>query len=79
MPGLRTVLASAIIARNGIELDDFPSSCDRGIHTKYDQFKREVRTRMKSEDHGGDPVEYEVEVENGFRQHYLARLGGSYV
>ena len=31
---------------------------------------------MKLEDQGGDPAEYDVEVENVFRQHYLAGLGG---
>ena len=45
------------------------------VFTKYDMFKREVR--MKLEDQGGDPAEYDVEVEMVFQEHYLAGLGGS--
>jgi len=45
------------------------------VFTKYDQFKREIRMRLKDE--GRDPrMELNTEVENIFNQHYLANLDG---
>ena len=45
------------------------------VFTKYDQFKREAR--MKLEDQHCDPgTNIDDEVENIFKQHYLAALRG---
>ena len=45
------------------------------VFTKYDQFKRNIK--MKLEDEGRDPeMNVDAEVENIFKQHYLASLNG---
>jgi hypothetical protein len=45
------------------------------VFTKYDQFKRNIK--MKLEDEGRDPgIDLNAEVENIFKQHYLASLNG---
>jgi hypothetical protein len=45
------------------------------VFTKYDQFKRNIK--MKLEDEGRDPeTNLDAEVENIFKQHYLASLNG---
>ena len=45
------------------------------VFTKYDQFKRNIK--MKLEDEGRNPeMNLDAEVENIFKQHYLASLGG---
>ena len=45
------------------------------IFTKYDQFKRNIK--MKLEDEDRDPKIYlDAEVENIFKQHYLASCSG---
>jgi len=46
------------------------------VFTKFDQFKRDIK--MKLEDEGRDPeMDLDTEVENNFKQHYLAGLKGS--
>jgi len=46
------------------------------VFTKYDQFKRNIR--MKLEDEGRDrDIDLDAEVENTFKQHYLAGLNCS--
>ena len=45
------------------------------VFTKYDQFKRNIK--MKLQDEGRDPeTNLDAEVENIFKQHYLASLTG---
>jgi hypothetical protein len=45
------------------------------VFTKYDQFKYDIK--MKLEDQGRDPeMDLNAEVENIFKQHYLASLNG---
>ena len=46
------------------------------VFTKFDQFKRDIK--MKLEDEGRDPeMDLDSEVENNFKQHYLAGLNSS--
>ena len=46
------------------------------VFTKYDQFKHDIK--IKLEDQGRDPeMDVNAEVENIFKQHYLASLNGS--
>ena len=46
------------------------------VFTKYDQFKRDIRMKLK--DQGRDPdIELNAEVENIFKQHYLSGLDSS--
>jgi hypothetical protein len=45
------------------------------VFTKYDQFKRNVQ--MKLEDGNCDPALLDTEVENIFKEQYLAHLSGS--
>ena len=46
------------------------------VFTKYDQFKRNIRMRLEDEGRHRD-TDLDAEVENKFKQHYLAGLNGS--
>jgi len=67
--------------RPGLELKYFDDICpDRNVpviavFTKYDQFRRDIS--FKLEDQGCDPALRDAEVENVFKQYYLANLMGS--
>jgi len=46
------------------------------VFTKFDQFKRNIKMKLQYE--GRDPeMDLDAEVENKFKQHYLAGLNSS--
>jgi len=45
------------------------------VFTKHDQFRRNIRIKLRGEDRDREP-DINVETENTFKRHYLASLKG---
>ena len=65
------MVCQTLLYEQGIKMTDFQVPVI-AVFTKCDQFRRDIMTKM--EDEGRDLALLDVEVENYFKDHYLAHL-----